>query len=227
MARPVTIRNILDRATKRADMTNSNFFSPQEKLDLFNELYPEMYDLLVAASENYYSESEYITVVPNQRSYELPDNYYKMIGVDFVSGNEFITIKPFMEQERNTPFSSSVNLPSGQVRLRYVPAPAYYEIADLDEEIDGVSGWDALIVVDIAIAMLQSEESDVSSLMARRSQLVKRLEEMAPNRDLGMAQRVQDIYEANYWGLGYDYLRYRFYGNNIEFMATQAIGYFT
>lgn len=225
--RTVTLQNIIDRATKRADMMNSRFYSIDEKVDLFNEIYPELYDLLVSASENYYvKDPDYtITTVSGTKQYALPSDFYKIIGVNFLSGAEYITIKPFMEQERNLPFESSTTIPAGTVTLRYVPAPLQFTVNDLASTIDGVSGWDALVVTEMAMAMMESEESDVTALTRRCDQIKRRIEEMAPNRDLGFASRVADVYATDYWGRGYENLRYRLYGNKIEFLAVEAIGY--
>lgn len=225
--RTVTLRNIIDRATKRADMNASRFYELEEKVDLFNELYPELYDTLVAASENYYIKNPdfTITTVSGTRQYDLPDDFYKVVGVNFLSGSEYITIKPYMEQERNLPFQTATSIPAGTVSIRYVPAPIQYTVDDLDETIDGVSGWDALVVTEMAMAMLESEESDVTALTRRRDRTKRRIEEMAPNRDLGFAQRVQDVYAIDYLGRGYDCLRYRLYGDRIEFLAVEAVGY--
>lgn len=225
--RSVTLRNIVDRATKRADMANSRFYSDEQKIDLFNEIYPELYDLLVAASENYYIKDPdaTLTLVPGTKQYALPADFYKIVGVNLLSGGEAVTVKPFMEQERNIPLQTATSIPSATVTLRYVPAPAQFTVDDMDETIDGVSGWDALVVTEMAMAMLESEESDVTALIRRRDSIKRRIEEMAPNRDLSMPQRVQDIYQTDYFGRGFNSLRYRLYGNKIEFLAVEAIGY--
>ena len=57
---------------------------------------------------------------------------------------------------------------------------------------DGIGGWLEYVITDVAIKMLQKEESDVSVLMAQKQALIKRIQEMATNRDAGAPSTVRD-----------------------------------
>lgn len=61
------------------------------------------------------------------------------------------------------------------------------------QPIDGVSGWEELIVLGAAIRMMQKEESDTRPLDARRQVLYKRIEAAAQARDVGNAPTVTDV----------------------------------
>lgn len=63
-------------------------------------------------------------------------------------------------------------------------------------QIDGetFNGWEEYVVIDSAIKCLQKEESDVSMLMAQKQALIKRIENMAANRDAGEPDSVTDVY---------------------------------
>jgi hypothetical protein len=47
MGRLITIAEIKQRALRRADMENSQFIASDELMQLVNEAYTELYDLLV------------------------------------------------------------------------------------------------------------------------------------------------------------------------------------
>jgi hypothetical protein len=225
--RAVTLTEVLRRARKRADMTGSRFFEDQDCVDLFNSAYADMYDLVVGAYDNYYVSEDTITLTSGTDTYDLPDDFYKLVGVDFLTGGTYITLFPFVEAERNQPFAGASSIPSGTLRMRYVPAPAQYTVDDLDEEIDGVSGWDDYVVGLMAEAMLTAEESDTTAIQNQLKRMRQRIIDMAPNRDTGMPARVTDVYSSNnYFGL-WESLRYRLYGNQIRLINAEFTGYYT
>lgn len=223
MARTVTVGNIIARARKRADMVHTRFISAADALEMLNECYGELYDLLVASFQNYFVAEEDITLVPGTVAYALPDDYYKTIALELEEANgSYTNIFVYNELEKNSTISSNPNnIPSATVRHRYIPAPAYF--TDVDDEIDGVAGWDALLVYDLAIMMLQCEESDTSVLERRRAAIATRIQSMAQNRDVTQPGRVTDVtvYESASFG---DALRYRFYGDTIEFLQAEYAG---
>jgi hypothetical protein len=82
-----------------------------------------------------------------------------------------------------------------------------------------VSGWEELVSIEAAIMALIKEESDTTALERRKSQYVRRIEEMAHNRDMQFPGRIQDVAmnENFLFYPEYASLRYRLYGNNVEF----------
>jgi hypothetical protein len=65
--------------------------------------------------------------------------------------------------------------------------------------IDGVSGWEEYVVVDAALKAMGKEESDVSVLLAQKSAMVKRLQDMAENRDAANPSTVADTQASDFW----------------------------
>lgn len=203
-------------------MENSGFVSDQELLDMISEAYAELYDLIVAAFQNYYITEGTLTLVAGTSSYALPADFYKMVSVDFQTGaGQYDTIFPYNELERNSTLSTSANIPAGTVRYRYIAAPTIF--TDDEEEIDGVAGWESLLITDVAIMMLDKEESDTSALERRRMREERRIQQMAQNRDVTNPGRITDttVYDNAFLS---DAMRYRFYGNNIEFISVQFVG---
>lgn len=222
MARSVTLQSISDRARIHADMRETSFIDATDMLALINEVYPELYDELVATYENYYTSTATITLAPGTSSYALPTDMYKILGVDFqVSAGSYITIYPYTEGERNTSIISTAGVPSGTVRIRYVPAPPTF--TSLSQSVDGVSGWDRLLSLLLAIDMLDAEESDTKALTRKYMRTLDRVQSMAPVRDAGSPARVVDITSPKFDSI-YANLKYRMYGGNIEFINTEYVG---
>jgi hypothetical protein len=69
--------------------------------------------------------------------------------------------------------------------------------------IDGVSGWEEYIIIDAAMKAMGKEESDVSLLAQQKMMMVKRLQDMASNRDAGNPATVADTQWSDfYWPTG-------------------------
>lgn len=222
MARSVTLRSIAERARVHADMRDTNFISDDEILAMLNETYPELYDELVTAYENYYVSETTIAISNTTSTYSLPSDFYKIIGVDYeVNTGTYITLKPFMEAERNVTLTTNTNLPAGNIRIRYVPAPQIF--TDLDDEVDGVSGWDRLLSLLVAVDMLDAEESDSKAVYKKYERTLIRIRQTAEPRDAGMPSRISDIYAPNIQMI-FGALRYRLYGDNIVFQNSEWLG---
>jgi hypothetical protein len=232
MSRQVTLGELRTQSRLRADKVGSGFIKDDELLTYINSSYAELYDLLVGAYGNdYYLNSYEFSTNGTDRFFELPYDFYKLVGVDYINGGDtFLTLKPFQFNERakyqlGTYWSAVVGIggpryklsnnqiefmpkPDGNypIKIWYIPAcPAL--IADSDE-LNGVNGFEEYIVVDAAIKMLQKEESDVTILMAQKMALIQRINTMAENRDAGMSFRVTDVNTDYFPGFDSDAYRY-------------------
>lgn len=88
----------------------------------------------------------------------------------------------------------------GQVRVWY--RPVSLAMVNPTDSIDGVNGLDEFIVVDAAIKCLQKEESDVSVLMARKAELVARIEAAARDHDASEPEKQSEVGEIQGYGGG-------------------------
>lgn len=220
MARPVTVENLIRRIRKRADMESSAFFTDADILDLINEAYPELYDILTQAYQNYYAQTYTLNLVANQSTYSLPDDFYKLIGLDYNNAGSFETLFPYNELERNSTLGLTSSIPNGTVRMRYIPAPPVLEMGD---SVDGISGWDVYIVLDVAIRLLDSEESNTDRLDRDRQRQMTRILSASQNRDATMPGSVTDVTVYDFASFR-DTLRYRFYGDTLEFINVTYVG---
>jgi len=222
MARLVTVQQIIDRARIHADQRGSGFIRDSECLSLMNEVYPELYDELVGSYENYFMTTAEVTLTPGTSFYNVPADFYKLIGLDFkVNNDTYVTLYNFNEIERNNSFASSSAIPSGVVRVRYIPAPVIF--TSVTDTFDGVAGWDRLLSLLLAIDMADAEETDSTPLYRKYQRTLKRITDMAAPRDVGMPSRVSDVYNRNAWSY-YASIRYRIQGGQFEFITTESLG---
>jgi hypothetical protein len=151
--------------------------------------------------------------------------FYKLLGVDLginTANNGYVTITKFNFIDRNRfvyPNTSSTiyGVFNMQYRLmgnaiEFIPAPSAGQtirlwyvprlvelLADTDT-LEGVNGWAEYVIVDVAIKVLQKEESDVSILMAQKQALITRINGSATNRDAGLPDTISDSRRSGGWG---------------------------
>jgi len=212
MARTFTLAQLRTKVRERADMVNSTFCSDSEINGYINASYTWLYDILVKSGLGYYAESTQSITASGAATVNLPADYYATLGVDYQAGaDRWVELFELMPQERNrygvgtagdqalgyritgTTITFYPTPASGQVyRHIYIPAPT--NLSGDSDTVDGVSGWEELIVVDAAIKCLQKEESNTVPLERDRERLMARIEEMAENRALNTPRRVVDVY---------------------------------
>lgn len=219
----VTLAQLKERVRQRADMENSTFVEDDELVTYINSSIAELHDLLVAAyGSNYFLEDHSFSTVGGTPDYELPADFYKLSGVDvLIAGSDWASIKPFNFNERNRSLDVTWGLiggpnlryrlmgnnlklsptPNGtyQIKVWYTPK-ATELVADADT-LNDLNQFSEYVIVDVAIKCLQKEESDVSVLMAQKTELRRRIEIMAENRDSGDSDSVSDVHSVNSgWG---------------------------
>lgn len=226
MATTLTLAQLRTAAKQRADMENSTFVSDSEWNSYLNQSAFELYDLLVTLYEDYYIQAPLTINTTGEQQYALPDDFYKMRGVDLGlsnSQNAYVSLRKIDFEERNKYFYPQLNTTYlGYFNLRYrvfgntlffVPAPSAgqfiriwyiptYQTMDADgDELQGVSGWTEYVIVDAAIKALQKEESDCQLLVGQKMALKKRIEESAMNRDAGQPDTIASIRSrSDRWG---------------------------
>lgn len=214
-----TLLKLKTQARQRADRVNSNFIEEDELTSYINNSIAELHDLLVSTyGPDYYVESFDFNTVAGTDSYNLPATFYKLKGVDaLINGAEYTSLKPFNWNERNRNLITTTEtslmryrlvgsklkfnpapLGSYNVRLWYIPTPTpLVTDADIYNDINSYSEY---IITDVAIKMLQKEESDISVLASQKMDLRKRIENMAQNRDADQSESITDIYyESDEW----------------------------
>lgn len=225
MSGTVTLLQLRDSAKDRADMTGSTRIDDPQWNEYINKSKDALYDLLLAAyGSDYYANPTptVINIITNTDTYSLPSDFYKLNLLEFkVDRDTWRELKPFSLATKNKRgyYSSRFNIDlrykihgnkliihpmpsSGAVlNLWYTPL-ATNLVADVDS-LDGFNGWEEFIIIDVAIKAARNEETDTRDLERDRAVIVKRLEEMAENRDMAFPAKIQDVN------------RERFYDNDI------------
>lgn len=220
-----TLSELRTLAKQYADMVNSNFITDSEWNAYLNLAYFELYDLLIQKyGDDYYVADPYsFTTDGTSYFYDLPSDFYKMLGLDLQLGNSqtsWVTIRPFMFIDRNRYAVPNFQSFYGVTNLRYrlndsrlflTPTPAagqtlrlWYiprlsELTSDSSTVDGISGWQDYLPIDAAIKALGKEESDTSVLQLRKQQLIQRIESAAEGRDAGSPQTVGDSQWSEMW----------------------------
>ncbi len=210
MATSLTILRSMTR--QRSDQENSLFVGNDELDRYIQDSYAELYALLAGKNQDYYVAEPYeFTLASAVSSTALPDDFYKLLGVDVsLGGGRWKELDPFNFNERNatTRFSrgqarrlyrtlgDSLHIvpaesAAGDYRLWYVPTcPVLATTLALDATSDK---WRDYIVIDAAIKCLGKEESDTTTHERAKINLIKRIEDEAASRDVGRSARVQDV----------------------------------
>lgn len=218
----ITLSELTERIRRRSDQENSTFVTDNEIRDMANFSLGELQDILISAydTESFLDGYEFSTVV-GQTDYPLPDDMYKLAGVDMTKGSCSYEVKKYKFNERNIRsnssyigirtadfayrlYGNSIKLlpePSGvnTVTLHYIP-----QVTELVLDTDVVDNiyiksWIEYVIVDVAIKIIIKEESDPNALMAQKGHLVNRIEKMKEERDFGTVDTVTDVYVDDYF----------------------------
>lgn len=217
----MTLAQVRTAARQRADQENSNFVSDSELNSYIQLSYAELYDIITSRFEDYHIQQLEFTITDGEKNYPLPDDFYKLRGVDLSAdgADNWITVTKWNFQERNNS-NRPVNRPllgfnSVQYRIlgdniEFLPvtqAPGSYRMWYIPQcptlssdtsVVQGVNGWEEYVIVDAAIKMLVKEESDTTVLQLAKNQMLQRIEMLASNRDAGLPERTSDVTRNGY-----------------------------
>lgn len=224
----ITLAELRLQARQRSDMEKSKLVKDSELNSYINNSIAELHDIMCEAySSDYYVQSTEFAVSSGVNSYPLPSDFYILKGVDLKLDNQdFITVKPFNFNERNRFSELGVWDLAGVTNVRYrivgnnivfnpTPdrnvtiklwyVPVATKLVNDTDTLDDFNAFSEYVIVDVAIKMLQKEESDVTVLAAQKAELEKRIRDRAQIRDAGSPQAVSDIYAEGddyYWRNG-------------------------
>ena len=228
MARTYTRAELRTRARQRADMEDSPFITDAEINGLLSHRLTDLYDTLME-SGLLWLQKEVTVVGDGNELYDLPSDFYGVVAVDYnYSANHFIPLHEYMARERTVyenlrtgsrfPLAYAVigrsnstdqisllpGTPQGQnVRVRYIPAPIKLEDPDSNDGtvVNGVSGYEELIIVGTAIDMLSKEESSTVMLERRYEALMAKVQSAAEIRAWASPRRIVDTDNIDdmYW----------------------------
>jgi hypothetical protein len=222
MARSFTVSELITRVRERSNTERSNFVTDDEIIRYIDQAYTKLYDLIVQKFENYYIDEYSFTTDGTNNFFDLPATFYKMVGLDQLqsnspAGDNALTVRPFNFNERNRYNNilfavtaaafyryliqgSKIKImpqPSAGITFKmwYVPAPA--KITTTVQTIDGVSGWEEVVILTAAIQIMNKQELDSSALKREQLEAIDRVLTMATERDAALPERVTDLSVVN------------------------------
>jgi hypothetical protein len=223
MAQLKLISDLITETRQRADMQNTQFVTDVEITTYLDKAYRKVYNHIVAKYSAIFVSEASIPTVNGVDTYDLPSDFYRLLGVDIVSGSRSYTLRPWSLNERNRTAFGFLTQPfryylKGQkivlkpeprapdtLRIIYVPAPPALTGAT---QINCFDGFDEYIVIDAAIQCKQKEESDVSILMAQKQECLDQIINVyGIGQDDGFPQSVTDVSRVNehpyfyFWGV--------------------------
>jgi len=218
----VTVADLKTQALDRADMRYSNYIASDELTSLINASAQELYDILTGVYEDYYFLETNFSIANGASTFTLPDDFYKLRGVDEVINNQFrVTVKPYEWIERNMLIQ-----PNGFRNLLLSWIPKMTPLVNDTDTFDGINGYEQYIVSDVARKIVMKEESDVQPFLIELAAVKQRINDMAKDRNAGDSSRIGDVYRQDAY-IMYAYpqrLRYRIQGNELKFLETNFYG---
>ncbi len=218
----VTVVSLVLGSRQIADMQNTQFCTDTEIVGYLDIGYRKLYNHVVNRFENYYVSEQNITLVPSQEEYDLPTDFFKLLGCDMFRSGLAYTMRPWSLNERNRVTFSYNGTPlryilkagkivfkpipatTDYIKMYYIPSPA--ELT-LGSSVEVFNGFDEYVMLDAAIKMKQKEESDVSILAGKQAEILQLIFETLAGRDAGQPQKMTDVEKMNdnllfpFWGL--------------------------
>jgi len=214
-----TESDLRTRARRRADMENSSFVSDAEIQDYLNSSISELHDFMVKSFEDYFVSEQAYSVPIATGGANLPDDFYKALGVDYNSGGITSSLKAYSFSERNvynTPYAVidrlaepmykvegnkikliPNNSQSGSITLYYVPQATQFS-STVTEIENVIPGFEEYVVVATAIRMLMKEEADTKQLELEKGQLASRIIRAISPRDVSGSFSIRDVRKGRY-----------------------------
>lgn len=222
MARTFTVSELITRVRERSNTERSNFVTDDEVIRYIDQAYTKLYDLIVSKFENYYIDEYSFTTDGVTQFFDLPGTFYKMVGLDQLqnlsgSGDNALTVRPFNFNERNRYNNilfavtaaafyryliqgSKIKIlpqPSAGITFKmwYIPAPA--KLTSAVQTVDGIAGWEEVVILTAAIQIMNKQELDSSALKREQQEAIDRVITMASERDAALPERVTDLSVVN------------------------------
>lgn len=214
MARSFTLAQLRTKVRERADIENSTFIDDTELNGYISASYARLHELLVQSGIAYFESEQTITTVAGTASYALPAAYYATIGVDFQrSTGQYLPLRRIMVQERNMFPASAADrsfayrivgsnvvlypTPSAVQTYRHLYVPIATNLSADGDTVDGIAGWEELIINDAARKCLAKEESDTSAIEREIARDEARIENARLSRYLADTHRIARVNESD------------------------------
>ncbi len=186
MARTVTLATMRTKVRQRADAENDPHVTDAEIDGLINDAYTFFYDKLIESCPPDYFRTTYtFNTADGTVAYALPSDFYKLRQVYSVENS--VHNRPLEQVDEVARRAYRAPDAVNSMRLDYIPVAS--TLSDDSDTIDGINGWDELVVLTAAIDIKNKKEDDATPLLRKQRMLLERVEKMAP-RDEGSPRHI-------------------------------------
>lgn len=221
MARTRTLTNLTADVRKRADVESATAFIPDAEItEYINQGITEVYDLLTAATPDYYATTSTMPTVSGTTNYAFSvatpsmATLYKMVSVSANINSRQQLLHSFTYGER--PFLADTNAgwsgqalsyrlrgetidilpaPSGIYTVTFFWIPSATRLSAGSDTFDGVNGWE-MYAVDFAARRCAEKEENyelAGRLDGSIAAMRERIERTAYLRDMNSPSRIVDV----------------------------------
>jgi hypothetical protein len=225
VARNFTRAQIHARARFDADLEGSNVGVSDVRVnDLINEHYAELWDLLgEAGAADYNAATTSVSVLPGIISYPLQVDFRRVTGVFAVQtpGRQ----RPVYPMSEGKFMQFRAPQTAVTMTVEYLPACPILDTSTGGDSlvIDGVSGWEGLIVKQVARRLLR-KESSLEEAAALDGDIAEMKQRIRSCRKRTGPLQINDRETQDRWSTANVISAYRLRGANIEFYQF-AIGW--
>lgn len=197
----VTLATMRETVRFRGTYENSVKFTPAHIDAEINASWAELYEVIADANEGYFDTTGTLATVANQQHVDLPADFWRLRGVDLLTGGRYYELRQVGIAERNS-FQEASSLPvayrtaSGGARgrllfyptpssaetIRVVYTPTYTPLSADGDTVEGYNDWTDYIICGALLRLDQREEKPLG----------ERQQELARIRDRivrGISQR--------------------------------------
>lgn len=209
MAHTVNVNDVVTRIREMSDMENTQFVTDNEIIRRVNQSYRRLYNEIVSTFQDYFTTTDTITTVASTAEYDLPDDFYKLVGVDYLDGDRPYSLKRLEYSQRNTrlwPTTRPYAYVLRQETITIYPTPSssdtltvsYIPVPDdlaAGGSFNAFNGWDQYIVEQVSIQLLAKEESSTTELREQFALTRADIMSYFQSKDAGEAIKMRDIYD--------------------------------
>lgn len=210
MARSFSGTLLIGRAKKRGGFVNDTSIPDADWLEYLSASYAWLHGLLADAMLLPWSTQP--INADGTKDYALPGDFFRSLSVQYQYQTNYWSPVKWIQinrlHEYDVPngsqalgwYNDGANLillpapPSGQV-YRHIYIAAAADITSGATTIDGVDGWEELLVIDMAIKGRIKDREDVSDLMADRQMYLERIEKEKASREMTASYRAIGLFE--------------------------------
>lgn len=233
-----TYLDIANQIKNRTDLTPSSFVTPAELLEAINSSSAAQHGMIAENwGADYLLTETYLQGAAGSESLPLPSDFYKLIALDWKTGDGYAPVKRWEVSERN--LSRASNIPGATYRLWYVPR--YVNATSLAEtfpEALQLQNWHEWVVLDVCIKAHVKQEVDPSPYMAQKAEVEARITKQSSHRDAAEPYTLLSDRDnwCDPWSGGYSNqhpvyqpecspVKYRLHGNTLRLQPTNYWGW--